>query len=138
MVDLSLLLKVSVLMMKCSKSFKKLFFASFWAGIILLSSCNTRKALDAFWGISFQKTLNVSKASLAFSSCSESSEILAFKEVVDVQIDEDAEEDFQQNTSNFIIHQFLEENFIRLLNKGSIEINSPPFYIRYQRLKIPA
>lgn len=126
------------LMTHYNKSFKKIFFAVFWAGIILLSSCPTRKALDAFWEIPFQKTLNVSKASLAYSSCSEISKTFPFQEVVEVQSDKDVEENFQQNTSNFIAHQFLEENFIRLLNKGSIKINSPPFYICYQRLKIPA
>ena len=138
MVELSLMLKVSVLMKKCSKSFKKLFFVSFWAGIILLSSCNTRKALDAFWGISFQKTLNVSKANLTFSSCSASLEIYSLNEIIEFQSDEDVYVDFQLNFSDFLSFQALEKNHFGSLNKGAIEINSPPFYIQYQRLKIPA
>lgn len=117
---------------------KSSIFVLFWASIILLSSCHIRKALDAFWGIPFQKSLNVSKANLNPQTCISSIDYSAFSSAI-----EDLEEENKQLNTCFLeklqLSQLLPSNQLPLhLNKEYIEINSPPFYIQFQRLKIPA
>jgi hypothetical protein len=102
----------------------------------LLSSCNTRKGLDAFFEIPFQKTLNVSKANLQQNKCTE----LDWSQV---EFNKKVKPDFEENhlsSSNSHLTTSTEV-IIPSYSSRRLHIHSKPYsklplYLLYLQLKV--
>ena len=117
--------------------FKKSHLFLFWTCIVLLSSCNTRKGLDAFFEIPFQKTLNVSKAQLQQDACAE----LEWNQVKQIEVSkQEFDTNYVDDFSSDLIHF---KNEITLLKysssfkrKTETHPSNIPLYLLYQQFKV--
>lgn len=118
--------------------FKKAYIITFWTAIILLSSCHTRKGLDAFFEIPFQKTLNVSKANVQQNSCVE----LEWNQITEYNESNLDAKHFDDDTSLSHFTKFENLQFSKLCHSFSIPIEKDtpssklPFYLLYQHFKV--
>lgn len=118
--------------------FKKAYIITFWTAIILLSSCHTRKGLDAFFEIPFQKTLNVSKANLQQNSCAE----LEWNQITEYNESNLDAKHYDDDTSLSHLTKFENLQFFKCYTSFSIPIekDSPssklPLYLLYQHFKV--
>ncbi|WP_188405347.1 hypothetical protein [Psychroflexus salis] len=115
--------------------FKKSNFFLICTCIVLLSSCNTRKGLDAFFDIPFQKTLNVSKANLQQNSCSELEWNQLTQNNIETFDDESTSVDLSGNEIHFkneLTHAKLSSCLPNEEKTHSLKI---PLYLLYLQLK---
>lgn len=123
-----------------SKQATTSFFVLFWLAITLLSSCHTRKGLDAYFEIPFQKSLNVSKAQVQQQECSYYSfvsENVVLQPSNSIENHSQTAFDCLGNTVHYRADFSSYKNVFPIERKIHLTTSSPPYYILYKHFKVP-
>lgn len=116
----------------------KFIMLSFWTALVLLSSCHTRKGLDAFFEIPFQKTLNASKAKVQQEVCAE----LEWNQITEYNTSTIDSSHFDDDTSFSCFANFESLKCFTFHQSFSISKESHshhpklPLYLLYQHFKV--